>query len=430
MVVSIHQGAYATCNSSPGLEGELNMRKFLALFLLASILLAACEFVAPAPPSRIGGRVFGVECVSPSITLFHGQTGQIELKDVGGEGRVTAFMVGTIRGDGKIEVSQAPKRNANGWSTLPGAIQIKSLAVDGPSRVVTYYINVLLGGRQGERIAGGNIWCEVNVMHLETPTPTFTSTPTPSDTPTPTPPVKESLVTCRIEMKHGETKDINVEAYDPRLTSFFIGEVFGDGQIEVSAHTDPHPRRGIVRVKSLAVDGPTRTVTYYINIIAGGSEGTAVTGRNLWCQVKVHHTAPTPTPTDTPTHIFTQTSTSTPTYTLTPKPIGGYTIPVGDGYTVTVWVPNKVTFGKDFQVAIQVTGPDGNPAPEGTKVSVSLGTDPSASKATHASGSLNKVGQVTLTLDVHWPAGSTQILWLSFQEGAPVQVTGITVTSP
>ncbi|HLE73671.1 MAG TPA: hypothetical protein VI688_05460, partial [Anaerolineales bacterium] len=103
-------------------------------------ILASCG--PPQPPSRIGGRVFGVECKPVTLEMQHGETQNIQLADVGGEGKVTGFKVGTVRGDGFIQVSQ-PAPNNTGWSDLPGAIQVKSLAVDGPTRTVTYYIEVL-----------------------------------------------------------------------------------------------------------------------------------------------------------------------------------------------------------------------------------------------------------------------------------------------
>lgn len=375
-----------------------------AILILLIAILASCAPPGPAePPSRIGGRVFGVECDPATLEMKHGETQEIKLADVGGEGKVTGFRIGSIRGDGAIVVTQTPAPNNTGWSTLPGAVQVKSTAVDGPTRTVTYYIEILLGGRQGDRIAGGNIWCQVNVKHLAPPTPTFTPTFTPTHTPTPTPPVKESLVKCKVEMKHGETKDIKLESYDARLTNFFIGTVFGDGQIKVSAVPV-----GIVRVESLAVDGPTRTETYYINIIAGGSQETNVTGANLWCQVKVHHVAPTPT--------------------LSPTPKGAYII-TDDGFRVTYSGPLEVPTGGTPRVPVgfrfKVLTPDGLPARG--DLTVTLWVTDSDPNAKHATAELDPQGEVTIPFDIDWPAGT--ILELLFShEGKVYVLTHITVT--
>ena len=353
--------------------------------------------------------------------MLHGKTKEIKLVDIGGEGRVTGFKIGTIRGDGKIEVSQTPAGNKTGWSTLPGAIQVKSLAVDGPSRVVPYYIEILLGGRQGARIAGGNIWCQVNVIHVAPPTPTFTPTLTPSDTPTPTPPVKESLVTCRFEMKHGEMKDFTFES--PRnILAFDISQVIGDGQIGVAALNDGEIRdgKGIVRVISYAVDGPTRTEKYLIKGVFAGSEGPAVVD---WCLVLVHHIAPTPTP--TPTVKPTPTFTPTPKYIIT----GGASIITDDGFKVTYPGPFEVPTGRTLRVPVrfqfQVLTPAGLPAKG--ELTVTLRASASDPDAVHATAELDAQGEVTIPLDINWPAGT--ILELLFShEGKVYKLANLTVT--
>lgn len=377
-------------------------RQLLAVALFVAILASCAPPGQPEAPSRIGGRVFGVECNPATLEMKHGETQEIKLADVGGEGKVTDFRIGSIRGDGAIVVTQTPAPNNTGWSTLPGAVQVKSTAVDGPTRTVTYYIEILLGGRQGDRIAGGNIWCQVNVKHLAPPTPTFTPTFTPTHTPTPTPPVKESLVKCKVEMKHGETKDIKLESYDARLTNFFIGTVFGDGQIKVSAVPV-----GIVRVESLAVDGPTRTETYYINIIAGGSQETNVTGANLWCQVKVHHVAPTPTPTPSP------------------KPKGAYII-TDDGFRVTYTGPLEVPTGGELLAIFQVLKPDGLPAKGG--LTISVWASPSDPYAVHATAELDEQGNVKIPVDINWPPGTILRLLFSHLGKAYEFAFEITVT--
>lgn len=130
--------------------------------------------------------------------MLHGETGEIHLVDVQNLGKVTGFKIGTVAGSAadadasEVEVSQSPDPNTDGWSALPGTIKITSNAVDGPPRIVSYYINIILGGSSGtDQITGGNIWCQVNVEHIvpSTPTPTPTISPTPTATLTPVPPV-------------------------------------------------------------------------------------------------------------------------------------------------------------------------------------------------------------------------------------------------
>ncbi len=146
----------------------------------------------PTPTPKVGGIVYGWECQPATLDILHGETGEIKLVDVQNLGKVTGFKVGTVAGSGadadasEVAVSQSPAPNADGWSTLPGTINIVSNAVDGPPRIVSYYINIILGGGQGtDQITGGNIWCQVNVEHIVPATPT----PTPTATPTPVPPV-------------------------------------------------------------------------------------------------------------------------------------------------------------------------------------------------------------------------------------------------
>jgi hypothetical protein len=99
--------------------------------------------------------------------MLHGETKEIEIKladeDVG---KGAEFKVGTIFGDGQIVVSQQPVPNNTGWSTLPGTIQVQSIAVDGPRRTVTYDIQILLGGG----IINKNFaMCQVIVQHDDIP---------------------------------------------------------------------------------------------------------------------------------------------------------------------------------------------------------------------------------------------------------------------
>ena len=376
-----------------------------AVVLVAFLASCAPPAGPPKAPSRIGGRVFGVECNPVTLEMQHGETHAIQLADVGGEGKVTGFKVGTIRGDGFIQVSQ-PAANNTGWSALPGAVQVKSTAVDGPTRTVIYYIEILLGGREGDRIAGGNIWCQVNVNHLA-PTPTFTSTPsvtpTPSLTPTPTPPVKVSGLRCRVDMKHGETKEIQLEVYPgwEGLTEFWINNVIGDGQIEVSAIAG-----GTVRIKSNAVDGPTRTVTYYIEIVAGGGQGgTSIVGANLWCQVSVHHVAPTPTP----EYIVTG-----PPYVITES-----------GFRVTYTGPREAKIGGTLEATFEVLTPEGKPAKG--ELSATLWISPSDAKAKHGTEALDPQGKVTVQFEIgDYPDGTILKLLISHEGKVyefPIEIT-------
>jgi hypothetical protein len=176
-------------------------RQIYIVALLFIITALACETTAtPALESptatstpKIGVPVFGVTCDPVPLEMIHGETKTIAIADTGGEGKVTEFKVGTIAGTAsdpaasEISVSQQPAPGDSGWSTLPGTITIVSTAVDGPERTETYFINILVGGRQGDdHITGGNIWCQVNVKHLEPPTATPTITATPTETATST----------------------------------------------------------------------------------------------------------------------------------------------------------------------------------------------------------------------------------------------------
>lgn len=177
-------------------------RQLYAVVVVLVVTTLACGNVAPekthTPIPHIGIPVYGVSCQPTILAMLHGETNTIAVADTGGLGRVTEFKLGTVAGTAsdpaasEIKVSQQPAPNGSGWSTLPGTIQIVSTAIDGPERIETYYINILVGGGQGSNtITGGNIWCQVDVRHLlptQTPssTPTPTSTPTPSASPTPT----------------------------------------------------------------------------------------------------------------------------------------------------------------------------------------------------------------------------------------------------
>ncbi|MEW6094221.1 MAG: hypothetical protein AB1531_09680 [Chloroflexota bacterium] len=176
-------------------------RLYLALTILVAATLA-CGTVTPqpsptktsTPTPKVGVPVFGVTCDPVPLEMIHGETKTIAIADTGGEGKVTEFKVGTIAGTAsdpaasEISVSQQPAPGDSGWSTLPGTITVVSTAVDGPERTETYFINILVGGRQGDdHITGGNIWCQVNVKHI-VPTATFTLTPTATITLTKTKP--------------------------------------------------------------------------------------------------------------------------------------------------------------------------------------------------------------------------------------------------
>ncbi len=177
-------------------------RQFFAAIATLFIFILACGngILKPPPtptasPTRtplIGMAVFGVVCDPPELNILHGETPEIGLVDSLKHGKVTDFKIGSIAGGAgdadasEIDVSQEPAPNGAGWSTLPGAIQVVSSAVDGPPRTESYYINILLGGYQGaDHIVGGNLWCLVNVEHIVPPTTTATPAPHPSPTPTP-----------------------------------------------------------------------------------------------------------------------------------------------------------------------------------------------------------------------------------------------------
>lgn len=177
-------------------------RIYAAAFIFILVTLA-CGTATPLTPEvptatstpKIGIPVFGVSCDPSILEMLHGETKAITIADTGGVGQVTEFKVGTIAGTAsdpaasEIDVSQQPEPSDSGWSALPGTINIVSMAVDGPERTETYFINILVGGTQGdEHITGGNIWCQVNVKHLEPPTATPTITATPTETHTSTKP--------------------------------------------------------------------------------------------------------------------------------------------------------------------------------------------------------------------------------------------------
>jgi len=95
----------------------------------------------------------------------------------------------------------------------------------------------------------------------------------------------------------------------------------------------------------------------------------------------------------------------------------GVVINAAGGYTIIVVGPLQVATGEPFVVTIQVFDRNGNPAPEGSVFSASFGDPPSDQKATHASGKLDAEGRITLTLGVNWPAGNIEILYLSLFGG-------------
>ena len=185
--------------TSPGVP-RLHLTAVLAL----SLAVSACNFGVPAAPAKpappptstpkVGGQVFGVTCDPTPLAMLHGETKDVALSDIGNVGRVTEFRIGTVTGTAndvdasEVQLTQNPAPGGSGWSSLPGTIQVASTAVDGPARTETYLINILLGGGQGTgQITGGNLWCQLNVEHVVTPTPTPSVTPTPTATPTPTP---------------------------------------------------------------------------------------------------------------------------------------------------------------------------------------------------------------------------------------------------
>ena len=131
----------------------------------------------PTPTPKIGGTVFGVQCQPDRLNILHGEAGEIKLVDVEGAGKVTDFRIGSVVPAGQGFTQSPPPNDADGWSPLPGVVQVPPRPVDGPPRTETYYINILLGGSQGAEISGGNIWCQVNVQHTVPPTPTATPTP-------------------------------------------------------------------------------------------------------------------------------------------------------------------------------------------------------------------------------------------------------------
>jgi len=264
--------------------------------------------------------------------------------------------------------------------------------------------------------------------------------PPPWPPPPPPPKIKIGGLVFGVEcdpatrwMKHGETEEIGVEEALPvnlggwgKVTEFKIINIIGDGQIEVSQRPAPNEETGLsiipgaIQVKSLAVDGPRRTVTYYINVqLYGGGPGNQVSLGSLWCQVDVIHIAPTPTPTPT------LTPTSTPTFTPTPKPKGAYII-TDDGFRVTYTGPLKVPPGGTLAAPFQVWTPDDLPAKG--ELTVTLRTSASDPDAVHATAELDAQGKVTILLNIgDYPDGT--ILELLFSHlGKVYFLTYITVT--
>lgn len=175
------------------LLGENKLFPFYSAVIILILVTLACGIVSPTaepaqlstptPTPKVGGTIWGWECQPATLDILHGETGEIKLVDAQQLGKVTEYKIGTIDGSvsdadaSEVNVSQSPNPNGDGWSTLPGTINITSNAVDGPPRIVPYYINIILGGSQGlDQITGGNIWCQVNVQH--TVPSTTTSTPT------------------------------------------------------------------------------------------------------------------------------------------------------------------------------------------------------------------------------------------------------------
>ena len=168
------------------------LRQLLAAVLLAATL-ASCKPFTPSPTAapKIGGQNYGVECQPAKLDITHGETGVIKLAYVKGKkGVATGFKIGEITivstdpkdQQTKSAVTQKPDPK-DGWSTIPGEIQVQSIE-DIPIRTVTYNINILL---RVPTIEDVNFWCQVIVHHVApTPTPTPSRTPTPSHTPTPT----------------------------------------------------------------------------------------------------------------------------------------------------------------------------------------------------------------------------------------------------
>lgn len=184
-------------------------RLYTAAFVVIIATLACgvekpqpAEVPTPTSTPKIGVPVYGVTCDPAVLEMVHGETKTIAIADTGGVGRVTEFTIGTVTGTtgdsdaSEINVSQQPAPN-DGWSALPGQIQVVSTAVDGPERTESYLINIIVGGGRGtQNITGGNIWCQVNVKHLEpTPTPSYTATMTLTPTATSTPTKPPYIVT-------------------------------------------------------------------------------------------------------------------------------------------------------------------------------------------------------------------------------------------
>lgn len=395
---------------------------FAVIVIVFVVTLASCATPIPTltmpmatTTPRIGGRVFGVECQPTELNMLHGEIQQFGLLDVGGAGKVTDYSIGTVVGDGGIEVSQIPAGNASGWSTLPGTVQVKSIAVDGPPRIVTYYINILVGGKQGtEHITGGNIWCQVNVRHTVPPITADTSKPSlPADTSKPSLPA-EHLVPLECQpspliILHGDAAEIRLVAVESESawTVFRIGDIVGTAgdtyavEIEVS---DPNLNLagnpmgwsnlpGPIQIKSIAVDGPPRIESYSIHIQYGGYIGGRIVRANIICTIQVQHDV-----------ALTSTVTPTPIPPPTPKlPF----ITTEDGFRIQYMGPLQVYTGGKLAATFKIVTPDGKPA-RGTLLA-SLGDPPSDPRATHASGNLDAEGKVTLLFDINWPVGTTKL---------------------
>ncbi|MCL5428745.1 MAG: GEVED domain-containing protein [Chloroflexi bacterium] len=193
----------------------------------------------------------------------------------------------------------------------------------------------------------------------------------------------------RLEILHGTAGRIDVDDPSGTGTTLEVKNVTGPigvdpdaADIDVDPSTSDGPigiNFGVIvtskRVHSIV--GGDFSVEYSIDLTVKGSLGT----KTLTCEVVVRHP--------------------------------GVKIIAGGGYTISYGGPLEVKTGTPFEVTFQVTDSAGNPAPEGTAFAASFGNTPSDPLATHANGELDAQGQITLTLDENWPAGNTEILWLS-----------------
>ncbi|MBM3181432.1 MAG: hypothetical protein FJZ86_13910 [Chloroflexi bacterium] len=101
----------------------------------------------------------------------------------------------------------------------------------------------------------------------------------------------------------------------------------------------------------------------------------------------------TPTPTVSPTYVA-------PTPAI---PKGAYII-TDDGFRVTYTGPLTAQNGKTLAAKFRVLTPDDLPAKG--KLTVTLWVSPSDPYAVHATAELDEQGEVTIPLDINWPAGT------------------------